>query len=108
MNLINPNIGAYEYIHRTLLFEFHDFELPYLEDVDVKMNKGKVYTPGEFIITNLLGKGERARPNTWKQALISLSKRNFSVPRVNEKLDVLTTAEKLCQGLFRCFNFSKL
>nr|WCD56804.1 ORF1a/1b fusion polyprotein [Cucurbit chlorotic yellows virus] len=108
MNLINPNIGAYEYIHRTLLFEFHDFELPYLEDVDVKMNKGKVYTPGEFIITNLLGKGERARPNTWKQALISLSKRNFSAPRVNEKLDVLTTAEKLCQGLFRCFNFSKL
>ncbi|UQV97394.1 ORF1a/1b fusion polyprotein [Pueraria lobata-associated crinivirus] len=108
MSLVNPNLSAYEYIHRTLIFEYHDFELPYLEDVDIKMNKGKVYNPGEFIIANLLGKGERARPNTWKQALISLSKRNFSAPRVNDKLDVLATAERLCQGLFKCFNFSKL
>nr|CAD61026.2 polyprotein [Cucurbit yellow stunting disorder virus] len=108
MSLVNPNLSAYEYIHRTLLFEYHDFEMPYLEDVDIKLNKTKIYQPGEYIVSNLLGKGERSRPDTWKQALISLSKRNFSAPRVNEKLDVLKTAERLSHSLFKAFDFTKL
>ncbi|ALE18216.1 ORF1b, partial [Tetterwort vein chlorosis virus] len=108
MSLVNTNLSAYDYIHRTLLFEYHDFDLPHLDDVDISLDKSKTYLPGDYIVSNLLGKGERARPNTWKQALISLSKRNFSAPRVNEKMDILATAERLCAGVFKAFNFSKL
>uniref|UniRef100_A0AAU6NEB7 ORF1a/b fusion protein n=2 Tax=Yam virus 1 TaxID=3123105 RepID=A0AAU6NEB7_9CLOS len=108
MMAINLNLSAYDYIHRTLLFEYHDFELPYLDDLELKIETQKVYQPGEYIVSNLLGKGERARPDTWKQALISLSKRNFAAPRINENIDVKATAQRMVENLFKAFDFVKL
>nr|UCR98714.1 polyprotein [Strawberry pallidosis-associated virus] len=108
MCFINPGLSAYNYIHRTLIFEYEQYELPVVGEVDLVLSRSKPYNPGLYVIPDLLGKGERSRPDTWRQVLLSLSHRNFSAPRVNENCDTLASAEILAQSLMKAFDFLKL
>nr|QPB11213.1 RNA-dependant RNA polymerase [Sweet potato chlorotic stunt virus] len=108
MTLINPGIIEHDFIHRTLISEYSMFELPPVGDLTLDLSKSKPYLTGEFITSGVLGKGERSRPDTWRQAIASLSHRNYSAPRVNERLDTFRTAELLCESLLTAFDVSKL
>ncbi|QJZ28392.1 hypothetical protein 2 [Sedum sarmentosum crinivirus] len=108
MSIINPGLVWQEYLHRTILFEYADFEMPPVDNLVIDLSKYRPYVAGEYIVSSILGKGERARPDSIRQGVISLSHRNFSAPRINEKLDIYKTAERLCENLVRTFDFSKL
>ncbi|WBP49972.1 ORF1b [Mulberry crinivirus] len=108
MSLVNPNLSAYEYIHRTLLYEFEPYEMPLIEEVNLDMTRSKVYPAGEYIVPDILGKGERSRVDTWKQVILSLSHRNFSAPRINEKINVDRSAKILFDSLYSAFDKLKI
>ncbi|QPZ55127.1 ORF1b, partial [Jasmine virus A-1] len=107
MSLINPGLSAYNYISRTLFYEYDQYELPLVEELSLDMSKSKPYSAGRYICADILGKGERSRPETWKQVISSLSHRNFSAPRINERIDVLKSSENLAQSLYKAFDVVK-
>nr|UYO08051.1 RNA-dependent RNA polymerase [Crinivirus sp.] len=108
MGLINMNLSAYNYIYRTLLYECSQYELPLVEEISLDLQRGSIYQPGEYIVPDILGKGERSRADTWKQVILSLSHRNFSAPRINERINVVTSAEKLLDGVMRVLDPVKM
>ncbi|USF91885.1 RNA dependent RNA polymerase, partial [polyscias crinivirus 1] len=108
VQLVNPGLSWYDYLHRTILFEYGDFDMPPVENLVVDFSRLKAYVSGEFVVSKILGKGERGRPDSLRQGIISLSHRNFAAPRINERLDVYKTAERLCASLVKTFDFSKL
>nr|AYJ76763.1 polyprotein [Potato yellow vein virus] len=108
MELINPGLSAYDYLYRTLLYEYEQYELPFVDDLTLDITRSTPYTSGDFLVPKILGKGERTRPDTWKQVLISLSHRNFSAPRINERFDNVKTAEILSKNLIGCMKLERL
>nr|WBR64447.1 MAG: RNA-dependent RNA polymerase [Grapevine leafroll-associated virus 7] len=108
MNLVFPTQSAYDFIHRTLSFEQTDFDIPVLGNAKVSMSNSKVYVGKTYKLPLLCGKGERARPNTWKQVLISLSHRNFAAPQINEEHDQEFTSSVLFESLMSCMKLEKI
>nr|QTP76578.1 p7 [Potato yellow vein virus]QTP76580.1 p7 [Potato yellow vein virus] len=108
MELINPGLSAHDYLYRTLLYEYEQYELPFVDDLTLDITRSAPYTSGDFLVPKILGKGERTRPDTWKQVLISLSHRNFSAPRINERFDNVKTAEILSKNLIGCMKLERL
>ncbi|QGA73175.1 1b, partial [Malus domestica virus A] len=104
MNLVFPEMSGYDFITRTLRFEFSGWDLPALEDLKLIPSKSKAYTPQSVCLPMLMGKGERARPNTWKQVILSLSKRNFAAPRINEDHDISRSADVLFKSFLNCLD----
>ncbi|WZH56809.1 RNA-dependent RNA polymerase [Pyrus virus A] len=107
MDLVFPDMAGFDFITRTLNFEFSGWDLPALEDLKLIPSKSKVYTPRPVCLPMLMGKGERARPATWKQVLLSLSKRNFAAPKINENHDIRETSSILFKSFENCLNERK-
>nr|WMH04248.1 polyprotein [Little cherry virus 1] len=108
MDLTFNGLSTVDYLTRTLRFEYSDIDLPCLEDLLLSPNKTKPYQAVNCKVPILIGKGERSRPDTWKQVILSLSKRNFAAPRLNEDLSVEETANRLLNSLMRCMEPSRL
>nr|UTS94300.1 RNA-dependent RNA polymerase [Cordyline virus 1] len=108
MCVVFKNISAYDFVHRTMEFEFNNIELPILENIKIEPSKNKDYKGVACIIPKVLGKGERSRPNTIRQALISLSNRNFAAPDINQDHDLVQSANILFNGFLKCLNTRKV
>nr|AWV55642.1 ORF1a/ORF1b [Little cherry virus 1] len=108
MDLTFNGLSSIDYLTRTLRFEYSDIDLPCLEDLLLTPTKSKPYQAVNCKIPILIGKGERSRPDTWKQVILSLSKRNFAAPRLNEDLSIDETANRLLNSLMRCMEPSRL
>nr|QLI57489.1 polyprotein [Little cherry virus 1] len=108
MDLTFNGLSSVDYLTRTLRFEYSDIDLPCLEDLLLTPTKTKPYQAVNCKIPILIGKGERSRPDTWKQVILSLSKRNFAAPRLNEDLSIDATANRLLDSLMRCMEPSRL
>nr|BCA25866.1 polyprotein [Little cherry virus 1] len=108
MDLTFNGLSSVDYLTRTLRFEYSDIDLPCLEDLLLTPTKSKPYQAVNCKVPILIGKGERSRPDTWKQVILSLSKRNFAAPRLNEDLSLDETANRLLTSLMRCMEPSRL
>nr|WRK24203.1 ORF 1a/1b fusion protein [Tomato infectious chlorosis virus] len=107
MDLCFPGVKAYDYLHRTYMYEYSDYYLPPCEDVNITMSKTRPYRSGKYVVPRIIGKGERNRPDTWKQVLLSLSHRNFNSPMINHRVDVNLSANILLASLKGCLDEEK-
>ncbi|AFJ05062.2 RNA-dependent RNA polymerase [Cordyline virus 4] len=108
MDLIFPNMTTYDFCYRTASFEFENMELPIIENVKLARDRSKVYSPLPCTLPKIFGKGERNRPNTWKQVLISLSNRNFAAPDINKDHDTVTSCNILFKGFLKFMDQRKI
>ncbi|AFJ05046.1 RNA-dependent RNA polymerase [Cordyline virus 2] len=108
MCLTFRNLTAYDFVHRTMEFEFNNIELPILENLKMRHSKSKELRGVECILPKVYGKGERSRPNTIRQVLYSLSNRNFAAPDINQDHSVTDSANRLFRGFMNCLDVRKL
>nr|QVY19216.1 RNA-dependent RNA polymerase [Agapanthus velarivirus]QVY19226.1 RNA-dependent RNA polymerase [Agapanthus velarivirus]QVY19246.1 RNA-dependent RNA polymerase [Agapanthus velarivirus]QVY47392.1 RNA-dependent RNA polymerase [Agapanthus velarivirus] len=108
MNLIYPDLPAYDFIHRTLSFEYEDLILPVVEKLRLTPSKSKAYRPDTYFISPFAGKGERSRPDTWRQVIMSLANRNFAAPNINEDHDVALTAKMMFDSVTRLLRMDRI
>lgn len=108
MDLCFPGVAHFDFKHRTHLFEVDDFQLPIMENARINPEKSKDYKPIVCTSPNIFGMGERSRPNTWRQLVISVSHRNFAASEINSKVSVTQNAEILVGSFFKICNKAKL
>ncbi|QVY19196.1 RNA-dependent RNA polymerase [Agapanthus velarivirus] len=108
MNLIYPELSAYDFIHRTLDFEYGDFMVPIVEKLRITPSKSKSYRPDTYYISPFAGKGERSRPDTWRQVIISLANRNFSAPSINEDHDINLTSKLMFDSVVKLLRMDRI